>query len=114
MLSGTIDFIFIKLIYPSLGLNYVSCSPFRVPVARLSAAQCAIEDDRKRAAEGAKDSIIVDEKGAKAAEAKARDNASDKKIPKLPPKPARFELEKDEDDRKDVIVNELYSPRRAV
>ncbi|MDG6224413.1 MAG: pyruvate, phosphate dikinase [Candidatus Thermoplasmatota archaeon] len=26
------------------GLNYVSCSPFRVPVARLAAAQAAIED----------------------------------------------------------------------
>ena len=28
----------------SVGLNYVSCSPFRVPVARLAAAQAAIED----------------------------------------------------------------------
>jgi pyruvate,orthophosphate dikinase len=27
-----------------LGLNYVSCSPFRVPVARLAAAQAAIEE----------------------------------------------------------------------
>ena len=27
-----------------LGLNYVSCSPFRVPIARLSAAQAAIEN----------------------------------------------------------------------
>ena len=26
----------------SLGLNYVSCSPFRVPVARLAAAQAAM------------------------------------------------------------------------
>ena len=26
-----------------LGLNYVSCSPKRVPVARLSAAQAALE-----------------------------------------------------------------------
>jgi pyruvate,orthophosphate dikinase len=25
------------------GLNYVSCSPFRVPVARLAAAQAALE-----------------------------------------------------------------------
>ena len=25
-----------------LGLNYVSCSPFRVPIAKLSAAQAAI------------------------------------------------------------------------
>jgi len=27
-----------------IGLNYVSCSPYRVPVARLAAAQAAIED----------------------------------------------------------------------
>ena len=26
-----------------LGLNYVSCSPYRVPVARLAAAQAALE-----------------------------------------------------------------------
>ncbi len=30
-----------------LGLNYVSCSPFRVPVARLAAAQAAIADAKK-------------------------------------------------------------------
>jgi pyruvate,orthophosphate dikinase len=29
-----------------LGLNYVSCSPYRVPVARLAAAQAAIEDEK--------------------------------------------------------------------
>jgi pyruvate,orthophosphate dikinase len=27
-----------------IGLDYVSCSPFRVPIARLSAAQAAIQD----------------------------------------------------------------------
>ena len=27
-----------------IGLNYASCSPFRVPIARLAAAQAAIED----------------------------------------------------------------------
>ena len=27
-----------------VGLNYVSCSPFRVPIARLAAAQAAIKD----------------------------------------------------------------------
>ena len=26
-----------------VGLNYVSCSPFRVPIARLAAAQAAIK-----------------------------------------------------------------------
>ena len=30
-----------------VGLNYVSCSPFRVPVARFAAAQAAIETPRK-------------------------------------------------------------------
>ena len=29
-----------------LGLNYVSCSPFRVPVARLAAAQSALDQRR--------------------------------------------------------------------
>ena len=26
-----------------IGLNYVSCTPFRVPIARLAAAQAALE-----------------------------------------------------------------------
>ncbi len=30
----------------SVGLDYVSCSPFRVPIARLAAAQAAIKDGR--------------------------------------------------------------------
>ncbi len=30
-----------------LGIDYVSCSPFRVPIARLAAAQAAIEDKQK-------------------------------------------------------------------
>jgi pyruvate,orthophosphate dikinase len=29
-----------------IGLSYVSCSPFRVPVARLAAAQAAIEEKK--------------------------------------------------------------------
>jgi pyruvate,orthophosphate dikinase len=36
-----------------LGLNYVSCSPFRVPVARLAAAQAAIEEARNAPAKPA-------------------------------------------------------------
>jgi pyruvate,orthophosphate dikinase len=32
-----------------LGLNYVSCSPFRVPIARLAGAQAAIKDKKKTA-----------------------------------------------------------------
>jgi pyruvate,orthophosphate dikinase len=30
-----------------VGMNYVSCSPFRVPIARLAAAQAAIEEKKK-------------------------------------------------------------------
>jgi pyruvate,orthophosphate dikinase len=37
-----------------LGLNYVSCSPYRVPVARLAAAQAAIEEEKKAPAAPAK------------------------------------------------------------
>ena len=33
-----------------VGLDYVSCSPFRVPVARLAAAQAAIKEQMERAA----------------------------------------------------------------
>ena len=29
-----------------VGLDYVSCSPFRVPIARLAAAQAAIKNPR--------------------------------------------------------------------
>jgi pyruvate,orthophosphate dikinase len=32
----------------NIGLNYVSCSPFRVPIARLAAAQAAINESRKK------------------------------------------------------------------
>jgi pyruvate,orthophosphate dikinase len=30
-----------------VGMNYVSCSPFRVPIARVAAAQAAIQEDRQ-------------------------------------------------------------------
>jgi pyruvate,orthophosphate dikinase len=35
-----------------IGLSYVSCSPYRVPVARLAAAQAAISDKQKSAGKG--------------------------------------------------------------
>ena len=35
------------MFFHQIGLNYVSCSPFRVPVARLAAAQAALKDDRE-------------------------------------------------------------------
>ena len=31
----------------SVGLDYVSCSPFRVPIARLAAAQAVLRDQGK-------------------------------------------------------------------
>ncbi|HEU5071734.1 MAG TPA: pyruvate, phosphate dikinase [Verrucomicrobiae bacterium] len=37
-----------------VGLTYVSCSPYRVPVARLAAAQAAIEEKRAKAKAGKK------------------------------------------------------------
>ncbi|MDD5609222.1 MAG: hypothetical protein PHY57_11965, partial [Ignavibacterium sp.] len=30
-----------------IGLNYVSCSPYRVPIARLAAAQAVIKEAKK-------------------------------------------------------------------
>ena len=38
-----------------IGLDYISCSPYRIPVARLAAAQAAIEEERNAESE-AKDS----------------------------------------------------------
>jgi len=32
--------------FARVGLNYVSCSPFRVPIARLAAAQAALEQKK--------------------------------------------------------------------
>lgn len=38
----------------SLGFNYVSCSPFRVPIARLAAAQAVIKQGKSKAGKKAK------------------------------------------------------------
>ena len=32
-----------------VGMNYVSCSPYRIPIARLAAAQAAISGDKSEA-----------------------------------------------------------------
>ena len=40
-----------------IGLNYVSCSPYRVPVARLAAAQAAIKEKSKKAKELTKSTV---------------------------------------------------------
>jgi pyruvate,orthophosphate dikinase len=56
-----------------LGLNYVSCSPYRVPVARLAAAQAAIEDGSSAPAKK------VAKKAAKKVAKKAAKKAAKKK-----------------------------------
>ena len=68
--------------FSRIGLDYVSCSPFRVPVARLSAAQCVVEDEQ-------------------------RIEATLSKVP-----PTFEELEEFENDRKEIIVANTYSPRK--
>ncbi len=50
-----------------IGLNYVSCSPYRVPVARLAAAQAALAAEAKAAAEAA--AVAATDEDAKAREA---------------------------------------------
>ena len=35
-----------------VGMDYVSCSPFRVPIARLAAAQVAVQDAAAKKAKG--------------------------------------------------------------
>ncbi len=59
-----------------IGLDYVSCSPFRVPVARLAAAQAAIAHKNDKTG---RDSILDEETKAKIKDAagKAVDKASD-------------------------------------
>ncbi len=65
-----------------IGLDYVSCSPFRVPIARLAAAQAAIAEGTiskkevkaaaKKAVKEAKKSVKKAQKEAKKASAKAK------------------------------------------
>ena len=35
--------------FHAAGMDYVSCSPYRIPIARLAAAQAALEEDGARA-----------------------------------------------------------------
>jgi pyruvate,orthophosphate dikinase len=46
-----------------IGMNYVSCSPFRVPIARLAAAQAAIEEAELRAIKPPLSPVSVSRKG---------------------------------------------------
>ena len=45
-----------------IGLDYVSCSPFRVPIARLAAAQAAIKDDQAKKAAAEEQKVEVERK----------------------------------------------------
>jgi pyruvate,orthophosphate dikinase len=45
-----------------LGLTYVSCSPFRVPIARLAAAQAAIKENQAKAAAAEETKAAAEEK----------------------------------------------------
>ena len=45
------------------GLNYVSCSPFRIPVARLAAAQTALEEKGMARSEVSK--LVITQKTSK-------------------------------------------------
>jgi pyruvate, orthophosphate dikinase len=63
-----------------IGLNYVSCSPFRVPIARLAAAQAAVADKKA----GIKPSSSKASAASKAPKAKA----AAKPAPKAKAKPA--------------------------
>jgi pyruvate,orthophosphate dikinase len=59
----------------NLGLDYVSCSPFRVPVARLAAAQAAVQEAGWRAMPAAPRDAFRQE-GAPAVEAAAKEAAT--------------------------------------
>jgi len=63
-----------------IGLSYVSCSPFRVPIARLAAAQAAVADKKAGAAKASSS------KPAKAAPKAAAPKAKAKAAPKAPAK----------------------------
>ena len=60
------------------GLDYVSCSPFRVPIARLAAAQAAIKEEEEKAAEvkAAEEEVNAKVEAAKAALKEATDKLS--------------------------------------
>lgn len=65
----------------SLGLNYVSCSPFRVPIARLAAARAAIRDMQVSGKPSKKDAKKAEKKAKaeKKSDKKKSEKKSDKK-----------------------------------
>jgi pyruvate,orthophosphate dikinase len=65
----------------AIGMNYVSCSPYRVPIARLAAAQAAIEEKAAKAS-------VAKKPTAKAAKAKAAPKVKTTTRAKAKAKPA--------------------------
>jgi pyruvate,orthophosphate dikinase len=63
----------------TVGMNYVSCSPFRVPIARLAAAQAAIEEKRQAPA-ARKPAKKAAKKKAPARKAGARKKVAKRKV----------------------------------
>ena len=70
-----------------VGLDYVSCSPFRLPIARLAAAQAALRDEAAKAVKGAK--ALRPVKAAKTARNGAANGKAKKPAPKARPKKSR-------------------------
>ncbi len=70
-----------------MGMNYVSCSPFRVPIARLAAAHAAIEEAQNEKA-GAKPVAKAGRKPAKKAAKKPAVKVAGKAAPKVVKKAA--------------------------
>jgi pyruvate,orthophosphate dikinase len=56
----------------AIGLDYVSCSPFRVPIARLAAAQAVLREKKAKAAKSAPKKAAAKKTPAKKAPAKKR------------------------------------------
>jgi pyruvate,orthophosphate dikinase len=54
----------------NVGMNYVSCSPYRVPIARLAAAQAAIESATAKKSSGGKKAPVIRSKPKKAVKLK--------------------------------------------
>jgi pyruvate, orthophosphate dikinase len=75
-----------------LGLNYVSCSPFRVPVARLAAAQAALEEAAQKDLRGnapAKRAVKARKAGASPAKTKTATKTTSKPMAKKAKKAAK-------------------------
>ncbi|KAA0256599.1 MAG: pyruvate, phosphate dikinase [Acidobacteria bacterium] len=74
-------------------LDYVSCSPFRIPIARLAAAQAAVKEGKTVSGRPAKKAAKAAPKG-KAAKPAPKKKAASKPAPKAPAKPAKKAVSK--------------------